>query len=84
MPVLSPDGSHIAYRRREFYYLLDVAAGRETQLGNWTGDMTPAWLDANTIMVGDTFGNLRTVGLNGKLKRAYKIADLADSDKWPE
>ncbi len=75
-PVLSPDGAHLAYQNGDHYTSIDLMSAQETQLGTLAGNMGPAWVDDNTVMVGTSEGTFYLAGLDGKIKTSYTIPDL--------
>ncbi len=64
---------HVAYRRQDLSFAVDLKTGRESRVGTLTGDMGPAWVDGDTISVGDSDGTFHQISLDGSIKASYNI-----------
>ena len=76
----SPDGSFVAYRIGKRYYVMSLDAGTPAALTDLEGDMDPAWVGDDLLLVGDSGGPLSLVTLQGVVKSSYVIPELVNEE----
>ena len=79
--IMSPGGTKIAYCNEDAYFIFTLEDGTLSQLKGQTGDLDPAWLDEDSLIIGDSTGEINVVNIDGSTEKSYHVHALKRKPK---